>query len=103
MARIEASRRAPQPLLVDVEEQAGPPTPTASSSAPTPASRSLDSDLFGQYMVTEEQNVDELTRYVRMAAADIGDDSDLREWWKTQVFLLPILKCLGYANKLLRL
>lgn len=28
---------------------------------------------------------DELDRYIQMAEADIGDDSDILEWWEMQV------------------
>jgi len=44
-----------------------------------------DAELYGSLKIRKDDNVDEVTKYIRMAESDIGDDSNLLEWWATQV------------------
>ncbi|KAK3931614.1 Transposable element Hobo transposase [Frankliniella fusca] len=107
---IEERRR----LLVPATQQPQPPSPTPSTSnaedadaAATTLSTSTasikrrrkvkktDQDLYGGMLlppVPESEYKDEVQRYSEMSAQDIGDDSDLLQWWKTKGALsFPIL------------
>jgi hypothetical protein len=86
MARIEQRQREPDFVRMDIDDPGEGPSTATQAPCPAPKRASVsDGDLFGSYMTPREQDVDELTRYIRMTASDVGDDSDVLLWWKTQV------------------
>lgn len=67
------------------DEEAVPSTSTANRIIPQPrTSKNTDEELYGSYMMRNDEEVDELERYKNMKVEDIGNDSDLLQWWKIQ-------------------
>jgi hypothetical protein len=64
--------------------------PAAEPQQPDPPTKKSriamsDDDLYGSFLAQPNADVDEVDAYLRMTAEDIGDDTDLLLWWKTQV------------------
>jgi len=76
---IEAVRRRMQQYQdPDSDLTSAPPPPKKNQS-------STDDELFGDLMLPKSGDLDDLDRYIQMAEADIGDDSDILKWWELQV------------------
>jgi len=46
-----------------------------------------DDELYGSLVPNADVDEDEVSKYIRMGKSDIGNDSNLLEWWSIQVRL----------------